>query len=247
MKTIGIIQARMGASRLYGKILYPLKKKPLLHVLMKRLEQAEVDQWWLATTTEKEDNLTTIWGEALGLHVYRGSVNDVLSRFTSIIRIQHPDYVVRITADDPFTDGCIVNMMLHQTYSMPAEKKILATGPNRVLPLGLAPSVVVAESLLDAESQIPEDQKYHKTHVTSWLTKHHMLKEFVPPKEWPERPYWRWTVDTIDDFLMTSAAFDLFDDQWETIDYPEMVARLDQRPDITNLNKHISQKKIEEG
>src|SRR5262245_53254590 len=104
MKTIGIIQARLGSSRLPGKILCPLAGRPLLEVLVKRLATARLDEWWLATTTDPVDELTADWGEALGLRVWRGSVDDVLSRFTAIIESSRPDWVFRVTADNPFTD-----------------------------------------------------------------------------------------------------------------------------------------------
>lgn len=247
MKTIGIVQARMGSTRLYGKILYPIKRMPLLHVLAKRLENSKVDEWWLATTTQDEDKLTVCWGYALGWNVYRGSVLDVLSRFTAIIRKQNPYYVVRITADDPFTDGEVINLMLEQISSMNSDQKIMTAGSSTKLPLGYAPSIFVAESLLDIEKQIPSDQQYHKTHVTSWLKTYAKFKEFVPPANWPARPNWRWTVDTKDDALMISDAFDLFGDKWATISYPEIVSILDEHPDITGINAHIKQKKLEEG
>ena len=247
MKVIGIVQARMGSSRLYGKILYPLARLPLLYVLAKRLESAEVEEWWLATTDRKEDDLTANWGRSLGWNVYRGSAQDVLSRFTFIIREKRPDYVVRITADDPFTDGHVVNLMMEQLSLMTDNQKILITGTTDKLPLGYAPSIVLAESLIDIETRIPEDQTYHRTHVTSWLTTHHMSREFESPKVWPARPAWRWTVDTDDDARMANHAFKMFEDRGETITYPEMVSILDSHPEITGINTHIKQKEIEEG
>ena len=87
-----------------------------------RLASASVQEWWLATTREKEDDLTADWGEALGLHVFRGQVDDVLSRFTGIITERKPDWIVRVTADDPFMDGAFLNRMLAEIPNMAAPR-----------------------------------------------------------------------------------------------------------------------------
>jgi spore coat polysaccharide biosynthesis protein SpsF len=76
LDVIGIIQARLGSSRLPGKILAPLAGRPLLAVLASRLASARVDEWWLATTHERDDDVTAAWGEELGLHVRQKDVEE---------------------------------------------------------------------------------------------------------------------------------------------------------------------------
>lgn len=244
--TLGIVQARMGSSRLYGKILYPLQGTPLLAVLARRVARAQVEQWWLATTRQPEDDLTASWGEALGWNVYRGSTRDVLSRFGHIIRKENPEYVVRITADDPFTDYQVIDLMLEQARGMSQKHSLLFAGQKAGLPLGYAQGVVVAQRLLESEAEIPEDMPYHRSHVISWLVEQGEYTEFVSPEHWPARPGWRWTVDTLQDFSMARAAFEAFGNKWPWISYPEMAAILDNRPDITAINAGVRQKKTEE-
>jgi len=62
-----------------------------------------------------------------------------------------------------------------------------------------------------------------------------------------DRPDWRWTVDTYEDLAMARSAFRLFGSDAATIDYPAMVERLDRHPEITAMNRHVEQKKPEEG
>ncbi len=235
----------MGSSRLYGKILYPLHGIPLLGILMERIKGAAVKQWWLATTEEKEDDLTANWGKALGLRVFRGSSDDVLSRFINIIGSENPDYVVRITADDPFIDSKIINLMLEQAYTMSSKYSLLSAGST--LPLGYVPGVFIANDLVQIESEIPAEQPFHRSHVVSWFTVKNMEKTFSPPDNWPTRANWRWTVDTIEDAHMAEAAFNLFGSQWATITYPDIVFILDKHPDVTSINLRIRQKTIDEG
>jgi spore coat polysaccharide biosynthesis protein SpsF len=250
MKNLGIIQARLSSTRFYGKIMHPLQSRPMLAALARRMQSAtRIDTWWLATTERAEDDVTAHWGQALGLHVHRGSESDVLSRFTAIVRRQPrvPDWVVRIPADAPFTDGAVVDRTLQQAATAPASVALLIDTHDTGLPLGYIHSVVRAEALLSMESRIPADQPYHRVHVTSWLNNERDRTAFRPPADWPRRPHWRWTVDTIEDANMAEQAFALFSDHWPDIVYPDMVSALDARPDITALNAHIQQKALEEG
>lgn len=247
MKAVGIVQARMGSSRLFGKILHPLQGLPLLAVLATRLQGSEVLSWWLATTRQREDSLTASWAKAFGWKVHQGSTQDVLSRFTSILRRENAQLVVRITADDPFTDAAVVNLMLRQAADMPGDKCLLAASPGRILPLGYAPAVARTESLLQAESEIPAGQDHHRSHVVSWLVDKEEAQEFEPPAHWPDRSKWRWTVDTIEDARMAQAAFSLFGHKWPFISYPEMAGLLDQNPEITLINAGVRQKSLSMG
>jgi spore coat polysaccharide biosynthesis protein SpsF (cytidylyltransferase family) len=94
------------------------------------------------------------------------------------------------------------------------------------------------------DTTIGEAEAFHRAHVTSAIPDCltvRLVDELQPP-----RPAWRWTVDTAADLQMAQAAFELFGDQWPTIQYGSMVAILDERPDITSLNRHVPQKALEE-
>ncbi len=253
---IGIIQARLGSSRLPGKILAPIAGRPLLAVLIERLRSARVDEWWLATTTESDDDVTAAWGEALGVRVHRGAVDDVLSRFTAIIRERDPRWIVRVTADDPFMDGAYVNTLIdgldktaasEGPESPPIAPLIEMGGPEPIFPLGYAPQLARAEDVVASESVIPADQSFHRSHVLSWLRTHATPHTLPAPSYWPKRSAWRWTVDTLRDLEMTRAAFDIFGDAWRDIGYVDMVAALDPHPDITGHNRDVRQKELHEG
>jgi len=274
---IGIIQARLRSSRLPGKILAPIAGRPLLAVLIERLRSARVEEWWLATTDGLDDDVTAAWGDALGVRVHRGSVDDVLSRYTAIIRERGPRWIVRVTADDPFMDGAFINALLEgldvlekAANSKPPLSEASATasplstsslvppapvvpplieigGPLPVFPLGYAPQLARAEDVVASEATIPEDQPFHRSHVLSWLRANAKPHTLRAPASWPKRPDWRWTVDTLRDLEMTHDAFALFGDAWRDISYVDMVAALDTRPDITDHNRDVRQKALHEG
>jgi spore coat polysaccharide biosynthesis protein SpsF len=245
---IGIIQARLASSRLPAKILAPIAEQPLLAVLTGRLRGCRVEERWLATTRERDDDVTAAWGETLGLRVHRGDREDVLSRFTAIIRERQPGWIVRVTADDPFVDAALVDALVEALPDAEKRASLVGLGGEEPsFPLGYGADLARAADLLACESEIPEDQPYHRSHVLSWLRARRGPWSAPLPSGWPSRPSWRWTVDTPLDLEMARAAFSLFGERWTEIGYPEMVAELDARPDIVAINQRVRQKPLVEG
>ncbi len=243
-RVVGIVQARCASTRLPAKVLAPLAGRPLLALLAERLSPAQVDEWWLATTVRPDDDVVAAWGESVGWRVFRGSADDVLSRFAAITAERRPEWVVRITADDPFIDAGIVNRLLAVTPVLAPSVAIVGADCG-VLPLGYAPQVARGDAVLAAAREAHEP--HHRAHVLSWVEAYGERHGVVLPSRWPARPRWRWTVDTPDDLAMARAAFESFGARAASIEYAEMVRVLDAHPDIATRNAHVRQKAIEEG
>lgn len=243
-RVVGIIQARLASTRLPAKILAPLAGRPLLALLAERLAPAPVDEWWLATTERADDDVTAAWGEAAGLRVFRGSTDDVLSRFAAITELRRPEWVVRITADDPFVDAGIVRRLLLPTAALRRSISLVEAGGG-VLPLGYAPQIARGEAILAAAAEAHEP--WHRAHVLTWVAARGKAHAVALPPRWPVREHWRWTIDTPDDYAMARAAFALFGEHAASIEYEEMVRVLDAHPDVATHNAHVEQKAIEEG
>ncbi|MEB2344422.1 MAG: NTP transferase domain-containing protein [Deltaproteobacteria bacterium] len=241
---VGIVQARAGSTRLPNKVLAPLAGRPLLALLAARLAPARIDEWWLATTAGPDDDVTARWGEALGWHVQRGAVEDVLSRFAEIARARRPAWIVRITADDPFTDAAIVDHLLAGAAVQPPSVALVEAAGG-VLPLGYAPQVARGAAVLAADAGATE--AHDRAHVLTWLAARGARHAVPLPPAWPARPTWRWTVDTPADLTMAQGAFAAFGAQAVTIDYPAMVRALDARPALVAGNAHVRQKALAEG
>jgi spore coat polysaccharide biosynthesis protein SpsF len=254
----------------------------LLAQLCARIEPARVDEWWLATSSDPADDVTEAWGFELGLRVFRGDPTDVLSRFLTIGGEAGAEWLVRVTADNPFLDAVLVNRLLDARDDCEAAKSadairlcsgmqlspsgatsnaapIDSTSPG--LPLGYGVELVRLSALENAAKDIPADQFHHRVHVTSWLSAggsrrangnserrpNAVFFDVATPGDWPDRPDWRWTVDTYEDLAMARSAFRVFGLDADRIDYPSMVALLDAHPEITGMNQHIDQKSLEEG
>lgn len=110
MKIIGVTQARIGSSRLPGKVLLTINGKTLLEYHLERAKKsALVNQWVVATTEEEGANLICDIASQLEIGSYRGSLNDVLDRFYQSVQEENPDYVVRITSDCPLIDAELID------------------------------------------------------------------------------------------------------------------------------------------
>jgi spore coat polysaccharide biosynthesis protein SpsF len=104
-RTVAIIQARMGSTRLPGKVLMDLAGRPLLAYLVERISRARtLDEIVVATTTHPRDNVIIEECEQRGIPNFRGSEIDVLGRYVSAARASKAHIIVRVTADNPFTD-----------------------------------------------------------------------------------------------------------------------------------------------
>lgn len=118
VKTVLVTQARMGSTRLPGKILMEVNNTPLLKIHLNRLcESKYVDKIIVATTCNSEDNiiekLVTDWG----FEVFRGSENDVLDRFYQAVKKIKPTWIVRVTSDCPLIDPLLVDEVIEITQA----------------------------------------------------------------------------------------------------------------------------------
>src|SRR5213593_566535 len=101
-RTVAIVQARMGSTRLFGKVMMNMAGRPLLAYLIERISRARtLDAVVVATTTNPRDNIIIEECERRGFPNFRGSEFDVLARYVSAARACEADVIVRVTADNP--------------------------------------------------------------------------------------------------------------------------------------------------
>ena len=112
---VAIVQARMGSTRLPGKVLKPIMGKPMLWYLVKRLERtAYVDKVVVATSEEKDNDVIRDFCKQYSINCFSGSENDVLDRFYKAAKQYNSDVVIRITGDCPLLDPGLIGEMLKE-------------------------------------------------------------------------------------------------------------------------------------
>lgn len=185
-----ILQARMGSSRLPGKVLAPLGDRSILAHCIERLQAARVGEVLVATTTRPEDEAVVAEARAAGVDVTRGPVDDVLARFVGALDGWTGPYVIRATADNPFVD-----------FDGPARLlRLLDAGADYAieegLPVGAAVEAMRVEVLREAGALAitPSDRE----HVTPFIRQ--AVDRFAvciaPAPLELRRPSLRLTVDT---------------------------------------------------
>ncbi|HMF14076.1 MAG TPA: NTP transferase domain-containing protein, partial [Gemmataceae bacterium] len=113
MRTVAVVQARMGSSRLPGKALADLAGRPVLWHVVQRVQRARrADEVVVATSTSPADDPIDYFCTRAGIPVFRGSEIDVLDRVYQAARERPADAVVRITGDCPLIDPAVIDRVL---------------------------------------------------------------------------------------------------------------------------------------
>ena len=108
--TNAIIQARMNSTRLPGKTMIDIEGLPLLqHVVNRTDKSKEIDKCIVATTSNQSDDVIIDYCTENEINYFRGSEENVLSRFYNCAKKYKTDIVVRVTADDPFIDHQLID------------------------------------------------------------------------------------------------------------------------------------------
>src|SRR5262249_11824467 len=145
-RTVAIVQARMGSSRLPGKIVVDLAGKPMLVRQIDRMREAtRIDEIVIATTDRAIDDPIVALGAKEGVPVFRGSENAVLSRSVGAARAHRAHIVVRITADCPLLFGAVIDRVIEQLVTDAAD--YASNTIERTYPRGLDTEALTAETL----------------------------------------------------------------------------------------------------
>ena len=113
IKTILVTQARVGSTRLPGKVLKEVDEKTLLQIHLERLKKCKNITEIIVATTDKEEDLVIFEKvNAWGFNTTRGSELDVLDRFYQAVKDRNPDWVVRVTSDCPLIDPTIIDAVI---------------------------------------------------------------------------------------------------------------------------------------
>jgi len=198
METVmAFLQARMGSTRLPGKVLLRIQGKSILERAIERLRAADkVHEVVVLTTTLDEDDAVCEEAARLRASVFRGSSEDVLQRFQQASEQYTPDVVVRATADNPLLDIGSVNRVVQALQSSNLDWCIETN-----LPVGAATEALTPEVLERLDRTVSSSRD--REHVTLYIKEHpddFRVALLVPP-DFLRRPELRVTVDTMEDFI----------------------------------------------
>ena len=243
MKTVAIIQARMGSTRLPGKVMKQLKGKSVLYHVIQRVKQVKmIDEIVLATTTLDEDDVLAEKAKQYGVCVFRGSSENVLSRYYEAAKERKADVVVRITSDCPLIDPLIINKML-EYYNKNDYDVVTNAGSDsekRTYPRGLDTEIFSFKLLENA--MINGNKDYHKEHVTPYIYENsNDVYHFLNDKDFSK---YRCTLDTPEDFLLISKIYNELYKGEHSFYLKDIISVFEKNPDYFRINSHVEQKKL---
>lgn len=200
-----IVQARMCSTRLPDKAMLPLLRRPVLQRIIERLKDCQsADVIIVATTVKEEDDKIIGLAKGMGVKVFRGSEEDVLSRFYYAAKQNLLDIIVRITSDCPFVDPEILDGMV-KDYLSKERLDYLSNTIERAFPRGLDVEVFSFKALERAFNSAKEP--YQREHVTPYIYEN---KEKFSVLNYPageDNSSYRLTLDTVEDYELIKAVY----------------------------------------
>ncbi|MDF5751399.1 glycosyltransferase family protein [Spongiactinospora sp. TRM90649] len=241
MRIIGIVQARMGSTRLPGKVLRELSGRSVLGwVVRAARSSAALDDLVVATTTEPADDAVADECDRLSVACHRGPVDDVLARFAAALRDRPADAVARFTADCPLLDPGLVAEVASVFRAVPG-LDYAATGLGGTLPRGTDVEIVGRGALEEADRLATG---YHRVHVTSYVYTHAERFKVLGLGYPPAADDLRVTLDTEDDWRLIQAIAGHVGD--DPMPVGTLVRWLRDRPELAGINAHVRQKELQE-
>jgi spore coat polysaccharide biosynthesis protein SpsF len=240
MKIIAIVQARMGSTRLPGKVLMDLGGDTVLSRVVRRLRRARlVNEIVVATTTGPNDDAIVLETQRLAVPNFRGSEDDVLDRYYHASQEAGAAAVVRITSDCPLIDPELVDETIKLFLDERAD--YASNVLHRKFPRGLDTEVFTMAALGQAWRDASEP--HQREHVTPYLYEHPEMFRLVSEHGQADYSSYRWTLDTKADLCLLRAIYTRFDNQ-DTFRWREVVALMESEPNLAQLNSHVIQKSV---
>ena len=243
MKVVAIIQARMGSTRLPGKVLAELAGRSMLCRVCDRAGRATlVDRVVVATTLWPDDEQIVAECDRLRVPCFRGSARDVLDRYYQAAAAWRADVVVRITADCPLIDPQVIDLVICAFLQHRAD--YASNTLRRTWPRGLDAEVMTAAALARACREA--GRPYQRSHVTPYIYQHPRWFRLLPVTGPEDLGQTRWTVDLPEDLDFVRAVYSRLAGH-EPFSWRHVQRLLVREPAIAGLNRHVRQKMLVEG
>jgi spore coat polysaccharide biosynthesis protein SpsF len=241
-RVVASIEARMGSSRLPGKVLVDVGGVPSLTRLVRRLRQAKkLDGIVLATSTAPADDALEAWATSEGVPVHRGSEDDVLQRVVHAQKSQGSDIVVEITGDCTLIDPGIIDMGVESFLENECDVVCNVAKPS--YPMGTATQVFRLSALEEVERTIqdPAVREHVSLHFYEHPEKYRILHLFAPPR-WRD-PTLRIQLDYEEDLHFIREVYARLEPMHgDAFGLEEIMALCRAHPELPEINRHCEER-----
>ena len=234
MKVVALVQARMGSTRLPGKVLKSIINKPMIELLLTRLSQSsELDEIVVAASEERQNDQLQSVIESLGYKCTRGSEKDVLKRFYESAKTLKADVVVRITGDCPLVDSTLVDLCI-QGYK-DTQVDYFSNIDPATYPDGLDIEVMSFESIERANNET--ESEFDREHVTPYIRNSDSFSKFSMQYT-EDLSNQRWSVDEPEDLVVVTNIFEHFSPDI-FFDWKQVLELRGSQPELFSENQQI--------
>jgi spore coat polysaccharide biosynthesis protein SpsF len=242
LNTVAIIQARMGSTRLPGKVLLDLGGATVLARVVRRLQRSQqINQIVVATTTVPADEVIVSECDRLQVPSFRGSEADVLDRYYQAARLYSAGTVVRVTSDCPLIEPTLVDETIRAFMEKRAD--YASNDFPRTYPRGLDTEVFTSAALERAWREAREP--YEREHVTPYLYEHPETFRVASARGDVDHSHYRWTLDTPEDLNLLRAIYCRFNNR-DDFRWHDVIALMEREPELAELNSQVLQKSLRE-
>ncbi len=240
MNVVAIVQARVGSTRLPGKVLMEIEAKPMLWHVINRLRYCKLlNEIVIATSINKNDDLIEKFCNDNNVICFRGSENDVLSRYYEAAKRQKANTIVRITSDCPLIDPRIVDLVVdnHKKFSADYSSNIF----KRTYPRGLDTEVFNFDTLEKIHKRA--DKAYQREHVTAFIHEYPELFKLYTVENDQDLSCLRLTVDEEEDLKLIREIYKKLNSK-SVFFMEDIIKILNDEPSLARINERIKQKNI---
>ena len=243
MKSIAVIQARMNSNRLKGKSLKPLGEENIIYYCYKAAFNSNMfDKIIVATSNSKIDDDLVDYLESKDINYYRGSENNVLSRYTDLYKKFKPDNITRLTGDNPLIDSAVIKEVVsnHLKRNFDYSSNII----KRSWPRGNDVECINGKILYQLLEQKLAEEDFE--HVTLYIRKNLEFYNYfsAESKKLLEYENIRLTVDYEEDYLLVKKLVDYFISKNQKIGVDQINDLYLSNPSFFEVNKQLKQTKI---
>jgi spore coat polysaccharide biosynthesis protein SpsF len=243
LKIVAIIQARMGSTRLPGKVLLDLGGDTVLSRVVRRVRRAKlIGEVVIATTKDARDDAIVAECQRLAVQCFRGEELDVLDRYYRAAESTGADAVVRITSDCPLIEPEVSDRVVQAFLDRsPAYASNTLT---RTYPRGLDTEIMTSVALARAWKEA--QRAYQRVHVTPYLYENPDLfniEQITAEQNYADH---RWTLDTPEDLAFLRAVYARMGND-DHLYWRDLLELLERQPELVAMNRHITMKALHEG
>jgi spore coat polysaccharide biosynthesis protein SpsF len=243
IRVVAVIQARMGSTRLPGKVLKPIAGKPLLWHIVHRLKACRLlEDIAVATSVNPADEAIVEWCNREGVTVVRGPENDVLARYALAAERLDADIIVRVSSDAPFIDAGFVDHLVATLIEQDGDYVLMEDGAE-CAHVGVDPfSRRALDRLMMDAAHDPAAQE----HVTGYFKLNPGFVKLVRAAPYPAlaRKGGRLTIDTPDDLAFIEALYERSAARAGEASLADLLLLLEREPELNRINAHVTQKAI---